>query len=47
MLRKWLTSIAEVVGFTLITAGAWQALGSGVGLITAGTSLIVVSVVTA
>lgn len=47
MVRKWLTSFAEVTGFTMITVGAWETFGAGPGLMVGGVSLIVVSVVTA
>lgn len=47
MLRNLITSIAEVTGLVLVSAGAWNAFGAGVGMIAAGVSLIVVSVVSA
>lgn len=43
-MRQLLTSVAELLGLTLITAGAAQAFGHGVGLIVGGVSLVVVGV---
>lgn len=44
-MRGLLTSIAQLAGLGLITAGSWSQFGAGVGMMTAGVLTVAVAVV--